>query len=69
MTIPELLDTITQGGVVGILIIIVVGGWRRWYVWKWTYDEIVADRDWWRTTALRGTVLAEKATDVAQTSG
>jgi hypothetical protein len=67
MTVAELLDIVTKGGVIGLLLLITVGGWRRWYVWRWAYDEAIAERDWWRTMALRGTALAEKAADVATT--
>lgn len=63
MTISEFVDVITQGGVIGLLVLIVVGGWRRWYVWAWAYHELLQDRDEWKSLAMRGTGLAETATD------
>lgn len=66
VTIPELLDVLTQGGVVGLLILILVGGHRRWWVWGWQHKDTVRDRDEWKALALRGTGLAEAATDAAK---
>jgi hypothetical protein len=66
MTVQQILDLLTQGGVVSLLVLIVVGGWRRWYVWSWQYKEVVKDRDFYRTLAFRGTSLAEKATEAAK---
>lgn len=65
MTTAEILDLITQGGIIGLLVLITVGGWRRWFVWYWTYKELADERDWWRRMALSGGRLAEKATDLA----
>ena len=66
MTVAELLDITTKGGVIGLLLIIILGGWRRWYVWEWNYDELVVDRNFWRDMALSGGQLAEKATAIAE---
>ena len=66
MTVSEIVDVITQGGVVGLLVLIVVGGWRRWYVWRWAWEELQRDRDEWKALALRGTGLAEAATHAAK---
>lgn len=66
MTVGQILELLTQGGVVGLLVLIVVGGWRRWYVWQWQYRDMQNDRDWWRKIALRGTGLAEVAADAAE---
>ena len=66
MTVAELLDIVTKGGVIGLLMVIILGGWRRWYVWKWAYDELRTERDFWRDMALSGGRLAEKATGIAE---
>lgn len=68
MTVVDLLDIVTKGGVIGLLLIIIVGGWRRWYVWKWNYDELLTERNFWRDMALSGGRLAEKATGIAETA-
>lgn len=65
MTIEDILALITQGGVVGLLVLIVVGGWRRWYVWSWQYLDVIRQRDEWKDLAMRGTGLAEAATHAA----
>lgn len=40
---------------------------RGWVVLGREYAAMQADRDYWRTTALRGTSLAERATSTAET--
>jgi hypothetical protein len=61
----QLLSDPERLGVVGLLTAIVIGGWRRWYVWSWQFNELLRDRDFWRTQALRGTALAEKVADAS----
>ena len=65
----QLLDVVTQGGVIGILVLIIAGGARQWWVWGWHYRIVVKDRDEWKRMALRNTVLAERATDAAIGNG
>jgi hypothetical protein len=61
MTIEQLLDL----GVTGGLLAILIAGHRKLWVWGWLYAERVQERDFWRGLALRGTDLAERATNVA----
>lgn len=69
MTIAELADVITKAGVIGILVAIVIGGYREWFVYgpshKRQIKDLKEDRDWWRDMALRNGALAEKAAEVA----
>ena len=69
MTIAELVDVISKAGALGILVIIIVGGYRGWFVYGPAHDRQVTDlkedRDWWRDMALRNGALAEKAAEVA----
>jgi hypothetical protein len=39
---------------------------RGWFVLGREYQAMTADRDYWRTRADRGTLLAERATGVAE---
>ena len=39
MTLIELYAYIRDGGTLAVLLLIIVGGMRRWYVWKWYADE------------------------------
>lgn len=67
---PALIRAIADAGMVTGLITILIGGYREWWVYgpsaRRQIDDIRADRDFWRTAALRSTALAEKATDVAE---
>ena len=48
-------------GMTGGLIAILYGGKKRWWVWGWQYDAIVADRDKWQALALKSTDINEQA--------
>lgn len=50
---------VDKGGVVALLVIILLGGVRRWWVFGWTYREEVERGKEWRELALTGTRIAE----------
>lgn len=59
---PEALTTfLRDAGVIGVLVIIIVGGIKKLWVWGWQYREMEKDRDFWRDTALRALNISEAA--------
>lgn len=71
MTLKDLFDYINTGGVIGLFTLILVGGFRRWWVWGWAYKDMEAakarveqERDDWRQLALHGTSLAEQTVNL-----
>lgn len=57
--------TIVQtGGVVGVLLVILWGGVRKWWVFGWRYTELEKERDEWKALALRSTNLAESLSEL-----
>ena len=60
MTISELLDLVGRGGVTAMLMAALVGGFRGWYVWGWTYTAMMKERDEWQRIALQALHVAEK---------
>jgi hypothetical protein len=66
LTIRELLDILSQGGILGLLVLIIYGGYKRYWVWGWSYSDKVREADEWKRLALSGTALAEKAIGVAK---
>jgi len=70
------LDFIQAGGIVGILLLILVGGFRRWWVFGWYYNELMErhtnmrqERDAWKELALRSTNLAESLQEIGRLKG
>lgn len=59
-------EWIQTGGFVGLLILIVMGGFRRWYVWAWQYDEKSKECEQWKTIALGSLTHANKAVQIAE---
>lgn len=56
-----LVQLVRDGGLALAVVVLVVGGMRGWYHWDGDYQEMKTDRDEWRSLALRGTNLAERA--------
>jgi hypothetical protein len=76
MTIPELLAYVLDGDTIALLFFILVGGWKRYWVWGWAYEEQRARiRDLERRLeraeqlAVGGTALARRATTLAERTG
>lgn len=66
---PAAVRALTDLGTVGLLIAVLIGGYRGWWVFGPVHtairDDLIEQRNFWRDQALRGTGLAEKAVDVA----
>jgi hypothetical protein len=62
----EILEWLNAGGVVGLLVLIVAGSLRGWWVPGRTHDRVVAERDRFLELATRSTVATEQATKVMQ---
>jgi hypothetical protein len=66
MNPQEILELIRAGGITGLLIFALIGGFRRWWVFGWHYKEVVRDRDEWKSLAMGGTHLAERSVKIAR---
>lgn len=60
------LDLISSGGVIGMFVLLSWLVATRRLVPGWTYRDMVEDRDRWRTIALQGLKVGEKAIDIAK---
>lgn len=60
MDANSILSLLDKGGVVGLLVVLFVGGLRKWWVFGWSYTEALAREQEWKTLALTGTKIAEK---------
>jgi hypothetical protein len=76
VNLPDILKIVSQAGVVGLLLIILVGGFRKWWVFGWQYKEAIEqqkkieqERDDWRNLALHGTNLAEQTVNLFRNRG
>ena len=58
----SLIDGIGRAGVIGLLVIIIVGGARKWWVFGHTYEAMEADRNYYRDIAMRLLQLTDRAT-------
>jgi hypothetical protein len=56
-------------GITGIVLLAFIGGFRRWWVFGWIYEqrtaEIERDRDEWRRIALSGMDIGKRGTQIA----
>lgn len=59
-------DLIAKGGLSLALAFVIVGGMRGWFVWGTQYQEMVADRDYWRGKAESAMADAWKLIEMAR---
>lgn len=75
LDITEVLKYASSIGLGTGLMIILFGGYRKWWVFGWIYKEsetralkVEKERDDWRDLALRGTGLVEQTVDLFKRS-
>lgn len=61
------LDYISRAGVIVLLIIIIYGGYKKWWVFGWQYKECVDEKNEWKEAALKSTHTAESAVAAGET--
>lgn len=76
MTLTELFIYIRDGGTLAVLLLIIVGGMRGWYIWKREADEyrerirdLEKRLERAEQLAVGGTALARRATSLAERAG
>lgn len=42
--IRDVLAYVRDAGLLGMLLAAMIGGWRKWWVWGWQYDECCSER-------------------------
>lgn len=62
---PKVIGLIQTLGVTGILLVILVGGARKWWVFGWQYDAKCKECDEWKSAAKSSTSAAEEAVKIA----
>ena len=66
MDFNDILNFVDKGGTIGLLVVILIGGMRAWWVWGWLYREVVEEKNEWKDIALRGIISAEEAVDIVE---
>jgi hypothetical protein len=56
----QLASSVSNLGTPAMLILVLIGGYRQWWVWGHQMQAVKDDRDFWRTAALRQTNLLER---------
>lgn len=57
----EILDLLDRFGVLGLLVVILYGGVRGWWVFGWVYQDKLRQAEEWKRLALHGTAVIERA--------
>lgn len=55
-----MLDLITKGGIIGLLIAVLIGGMRQWWVFGWQYRQVVSERDEFKKALMDSLEVARK---------
>lgn len=56
------------GGVTVLVLLIIYGGWKKWWVFGWAYRDKEKEAKEWKAIALRGTHVAERVVRIAEKS-
>jgi hypothetical protein len=64
-SVHDILQLVNSAGVVGMLVLILWGGFKKWWVFGWQYRQTKNELETWREIALRGISTAEQATALA----
>lgn len=66
--IPTALAYVRDAGLIGLFIVAMIGGWKRWWVWGWQLEECCAreklmreERDEYRRMILHAQAEARHA--------
>ncbi len=64
--VERVIEIVPDLGVIGLLVVIIFGGYRGWWVFGWQYKDLLTrheklreDRDFWQEIAIRATNLTE----------
>lgn len=66
MDIKEIASFISDAGVVGLLVAVILGGLKQLWVWGWLYKDKVRECDEWKLLALEGLQAAHTGASVAE---
>lgn len=55
------IQKLSGAGLAGVCVLIIYGGYKRYWVWGYQLEEMRVDRDEWKELALRNTQFAERA--------
>lgn len=56
----SILDLIAKGGIIGLLVVILVGGMRQWWVFGWQYRQVLGERDEFKKALVDSLEVARK---------
>lgn len=54
------------GGVTVLTLLILFGGWKKWWVFGWYAKDKERELAEWKAIALRGTTVAERVAKIAE---
>jgi hypothetical protein len=70
--LTTLVEFLSKGGLVGVLVAILIAGMKGYWVWGWSYKECLErerqlrqERDEWRDLAVHGMDLADRGINLA----
>lgn len=65
LSLKDVLQLIPSAGITGVLVLIIYGGYKRWWVWGWQLEECRKEAEAWRELALRNSNLADRSLTIA----
>lgn len=60
MTVVEVLALFKELSLAGALLFVLIGGYKRAWVWGWAYEEALRSRDEWKLEARANMTVARR---------
>lgn len=60
------IDYISRGGFIALLLVIMWGGVKRWWVFGWQYEECREEAREWKDVALRSQHIANTSASIGE---
>lgn len=62
----SVLDYISKAGFIGLLLVIIYGGMKQWWVFGWLYKQERDEKEEWKNVALRSQHIATASTNIGE---
>lgn len=62
----SILDYISKGGFVVLLLAIIYGGMKKWWVFGWQYEECRSSEAQWKEVALKSQHIADASASIGE---
>lgn len=61
-----IIDYVSKGGFIFLLLVIIYGGMKKWWVFGWQYEECRRSEEQWKEVALKSQHIADTSATLGE---